>query len=82
MEKDYDKRTINIMGLTMIITASVVTFLLWYFLGGKGGIFAIGMASGAALGTFIGWILIRGYMIRHLKEKRRQKNQAALNEAK
>ncbi len=81
MEKDYDKRTINIMGLTMIITASVVTFLLWYFLGGKDGIFAIGMASGAALGTFIAWILIRGHILRKIK-KRRQKNQAVVNEAK
>ena len=78
MEKDYDKRIVNLMGLVGIITASVVTFLLWYFLGGKDGIFAIGMASGAALGTFIAWILIRGYLIRSLKEKRRQKNQVVV----
>ncbi len=69
MEKDYDKRNVNLMGLIGIITAFVVTFLLWYFLGGGDGIFASGMAFGAALGTFIGWILIRGYMIRSLKKK-------------
>ncbi|GAG77917.1 unnamed protein product, partial [marine sediment metagenome] len=44
MEKDYDKRNVNLMGLIGIITAFVVTFLLWYFLGGGDGIFASGMA--------------------------------------
>jgi len=82
MEKDYDKRNADILGLTMIITFFIETFLLWFFVGGMSLPFAIGYVSGGATGIFIGWILIRGYMIRHLKEKRSKKNQAAVNEAK
>ena len=78
MEKDYDKRTINIMGLTMIITAFITGFLLWFFVGGASLPFAIGIASGYALGGLIGWILIRGRILRKNK-KRIQKKQAALN---
>jgi len=81
MEKDYDKRTINIMGLTMIITFFIVGFLLWFFVGGASLPFAIGMASGGATGGLIGWISIRGHILRKIK-KRRQKNQAVVNEAK
>lgn len=71
MEKDYEKRCVNIMGLTFIITAFLTGFLLWFFLGGVSLPFAIGIASGYALGGLIGWILIRGYMIRYLKESKR-----------
>ncbi len=82
MEKDYDKRTINIMGLTMIITAFITGVLLWFFLGGASLPYAIIMAFGYSSSFFIGWILIRGYVIRYLKEKRIQKNQAVVNKAK
>jgi len=78
MKKDYDKRTINIMGLTMIITAFITGFLLWFFLGGWSLPYAIILAFGGSSAFFIGWILIRGYAIRSLKEKRRQKNQAVV----
>jgi len=81
MEKDYDKRNINIMGLTIIITFIIETFLLWFFVGGMSLPFAIGMASGGAIGGFIGWISIRGHILRKIK-KRRQKNQAVVNKAK
>ncbi|MBA7675117.1 hypothetical protein ES703_83346 [subsurface metagenome] len=81
MEKDYYKRTINIMGLTIIITFFITGFLLWFFVGGASLLFAIGIASGYALGGLIGWILVRPRILRKIK-KRIQKKQAALNEEK
>ena len=78
MEKDYDERNVDILGLTIIITFFIGGFLLWFFVGGASLPFAIGIASGYALGGLIGWILIRGRILRKNK-KRIQKKQAALN---
>jgi len=71
MEKDYEKRTVNIMGLTFIITAFVTNFLLSFFLQGSSLLDALSIASLYGIGGVIGWILIRGYMIRYLKESKR-----------
>ncbi len=54
MEKDYDERNVDILGLTIIITFFITGFLLWFFVGGASLLFAIGIASGYALGGLIG----------------------------